>query len=115
MVTGRPRSQGERSKTSRSILRWTLAAREKSSGRLAGFTELMLNPAKPLVAQQGNTGVLEIYRNQGLGRWLKAAMLRRLCQERPGNADSNAPMLKINTQLGFQPYQATSVVQVMVA
>jgi GNAT superfamily N-acetyltransferase len=57
------------------------------------------------------TGVMREYQGRGLGRWLKAAMLEKVLRDRPqvkwvrtGNADANAPMLKINQELGFKPF-----------
>jgi len=48
------------------------------------------------------------HRHRGLARWVKAAMLLRIRDERPAttalrtsNAWSNAPMLAINDALGF--------------
>ncbi len=98
---------------------WVLVAREQATGALAGFTEVTWNPATPTLLFQGGTMVLPQYQNRGLGRWLKAAMLAKVLQDRPavryvrtGNADSNAPMLHINTELGFRPYIATTVWQI---
>lgn len=68
------------------------------------------------------TGVFPEHRSKGLGRWLKAAMLDKVLKEQPqvkvvriGNADSNAPMLKINHEPGFKPYMASALWQVEVS
>jgi mycothiol synthase len=95
------------------IERWTLYVREKTTGKLAGFTEVFWNPNRGHLVEQGDTGVFPQYRNLGLGRWLKGAMLEKTIQERPAvklvrtsNADSNAGMLRINHELGFKPYMS---------
>jgi mycothiol synthase len=93
--------------------RWTMIICERATGRAVGLTEVWWQPNRPTILQQGLTVVLPTYRNRGLGRWLKAAMLAKVVQDRPqvkvvrtGNADSNAAMLKINHALGFKPYLA---------
>jgi len=100
-------------------IRWTLYAAARRDGKLAGITEVYWNPNRPHLLWQGFTGVMPAYRSRGLGRWLKAEMLRRVLRERPqvqvirvGNADSNAPMLKLNLALGFRPHVAWSTWQV---
>ena len=99
--------------------RWTFYVMEKASGKFAGYTETVWNPNRPEILRQDMTGVFPEYRNRGLGRWLKAAMIDKVLKDRPqvkyirtGNADSNAAMLKINNELGFQPYMASTLWQV---
>ncbi len=98
--------------------RWTLYVTD-ASGEFVGYTELTWNPNRPEIANQGATGVFPEHRGHGLGRWLKAAMLDKLLSERPTvkkvrtqNANSNAPMLKINHELGFKPYISNAIWQV---
>ena len=91
------------------ITHWVLAARHRQSGELAGFTELLFERTRPWLARQGDTGVHRAHRERGLGRWLKAANALRLLDECPDvthvetmNARGNAPMLSINTEMGFR-------------
>lgn len=81
-----------------------------ADGSVAGATEVFVNRFRPAFAWQWNTVVLPAYRGQGIGRWMKAAMWQRLRADAPematlrtGNAESNAAMLAINNEMGFQP------------
>jgi GNAT superfamily N-acetyltransferase len=118
-ITAEQLRQDEQSIFSRGYERWTLYVREKPTGEFAGYTEVLWNPNRPEIVDQLMTGVFPKHRNRGLGRWLKAAMLDKILEERPQakyvrteNADINAPMLKINTELGFKPYFSVCVWQV---
>ena len=88
-----------------------LYAKERATGRYAGFTETGFHPNRPHIVNQWGTGVLPEYRGHRLGAWLKAAMIDQIQRERPsvdrirtGNADSNEAMLSINRALGFKPF-----------
>jgi len=85
-------------------------ARHRASGTFVGLTELIYQRLNPAQAWQANTGVDVDHRDQGIGRWLKAAMLQKVRSDYPkveridtDNAGSNAPMLNINIALGFKP------------
>jgi mycothiol synthase len=88
--------------------RWTMAVVHEPTGVFAGFTEITLAESAPAHAWQGGTAVLPAFRGHGFGRWIKAAMALRLLEQRPAivavdteNAYGNAPMLAINTDMGF--------------
>ena len=98
---------------------WTLYILDRANQKLIGLTAVSWNPNRPMILNQGFTAVDASYRNKGLGRWLKAAMMKKVIEERPQvefirtrNANSNAPMLKINNEMGFQPYSSITIWQV---
>lgn len=97
---------------------WTLFGFHRESGAVAGFTQVNYDPRLSHVVQQEGTAVDPAHRGHGLGKLLKATMLRRVLVERSraryirtGNADSNAPMLSLNRRLGFRPAWARIVWQ----
>jgi mycothiol synthase len=111
--------QNEQSMFARGDRRWTMYLADHAHGKVAGLTEVFWNKNRPMVLHQGFTGIYPAYRNKGLGRWLKAEMMNKIINERPevefirtGNANSNAPMLKINIAMGFKPYTANTIWQV---
>ncbi|MFQ5552729.1 MAG: GNAT family N-acetyltransferase [Thermoplasmata archaeon] len=84
----------------------------EGDGRISGYTVMGQFPSEASLIHQYGTGVREVYRGRGLGKWVKAAMLLRVREEFPevevvitGNATVNAPMLSINDRLGFRPYR----------
>ena len=63
--------------------------------------------------------MLSAHRNRGLGRWLKAVMMEKVLRDLPevhtirtGHADSNAPMRKINEELGYRPFSSDTQWQI---
>lgn len=90
----------------------TMAAVHK--GEIAGYTELVIPAGNVHRAVQYDTVVLPDHRGNGLGLWLKAAMLRRLRGDFPhvtqvetGNADTNLHMRAVNERLGFTQVRST--------
>lgn len=86
-----------------------------AGGEAAGATEVFVNRHRPAASWQWSTVVLPAHRGRGIGRWVKAAMWQRLRAVEPevtalqtGNAASNAHMLAINAEMGFQPTHLTA-------
>src|SRR5690606_15382234 len=91
------------------------------SGEFAGLTDVFLPRLFPSQGRQGDTGVDPAPRSKGLGRWLKAEMLKWIASSRPEakridtfNAGSNEPMLAINVEMGFEPILVENVWQATV-
>src|SRR6266550_8488082 len=112
----------DRSRRAAGRERRLVLAIHEATGDTAGYTELFYDPKIPHLIWQSGTAVVPSHRGHGLGKWLKAAMLERALRDWPkgnlirtGNADSNAPMLAINTRLGFKPAWADSIWEVGIA
>ena len=81
-------------------------------GSLAGYTELTAKPQHPERLDQHDTLVRPNHRGHRLGLALKIANLQAL-QARTttpatihtSNAETNAPMIAVNTHLGFRPVE----------
>lgn len=88
---------------------WILLARHIRTGKLTGFTEVIYTGFDKTLILQYGTGVLKDHRNKGLGRWLKANMIKLIRQKLPSvkrirshNATTNKAMTRINEELGFK-------------
>jgi GNAT superfamily N-acetyltransferase len=86
---------------------------------ISGITDMYYAPYSPTIVHQGFTGVRPDARGRGLGKWLKAAMAIHLHDLYPQaeyfvteNAGSNAPMLGINTKMGFKQYRVGTEYQI---
>ncbi|GGS20327.1 GNAT family N-acetyltransferase [Actinokineospora fastidiosa] len=78
-------------------------------GAVVGLTEVELHPHRPTWSFQRDTSVVAAHRGRGLGRAMKAHMLRWLVATRPdyrlaytGTGAQNVHMARVNHQLGFR-------------
>lgn len=96
-------------KQARGLRSYSTAAVHDESGAVVGFTCVVVPGDVAWAADQWQTIVLPEHRGHRLGMLLKIANLRFLQEHEPAvrridtwNADSNAPMLRVNLALGFQ-------------
>jgi GNAT superfamily N-acetyltransferase len=78
-------------------------------GSVAGLSEAGWDIRTPSIVRQQLTAVARSWRARGVGRALKAAMLRQVHETHPeatvigtNNAEVNAPILSINARVGFK-------------
>lgn len=108
-----PESRREQEERMKKLgITWHTKITREKDYHISGLTEMLMVESMPWKAIQNLTGVREKYRGRGLGKWLKADMLLFVRDNYPdikyittGNAYSNAPMLAINTRLGFTTYK----------
>lgn len=87
-------------------------------GAISSITDVVWSPSTPTVVSQWFTGVHPAYRGRGLGKAIKAAMLRFVRDKYDGiqwvsteNSQTNAAMLDINVRLGFREHRLSRAYQ----
>ena len=90
-----------------------------STGHVIGLTETGWDARTPDRVWQQLTATDPTWRGRGVARALKAAMFRQIRDHHPqvslmitGNAEVNAPMLSINSRVGFKVHRRTVDYQV---
>jgi GNAT superfamily N-acetyltransferase len=88
---------------------WTVAAVESATGRIVGFTELVVPGSGDGDAQHYGTAVLAEHRGHGLARWMKAESIRQARDHYPDlaglltdMADTNTAMRHLNDAFGYR-------------
>lgn len=85
-----------------------VVAVDEASGAVAGMTELELHSGRPRRAFQQETSVVPAHRGHGLGRVMKAHMIRWVRSEKPelaeiatGTGAANTHMQRVNHSIGY--------------
>ncbi|MET9610054.1 GNAT family N-acetyltransferase [Streptomyces sp. NPDC006512] len=88
----------------------TVAAIDRSSAAIVGFTELVVPAGGTGDALHYGTAVLPEHRGHGLARWMKAAAILAARESHPqlgglltDTADNNPYMRRVNDTLGYLP------------
>lgn len=84
-----------------------VVAIHEATGEIVGMTETTVFPAEPESVTQGTTAVVHKHQGNGLGRVMKAEMMRRLLTERPGTVKVatralGEHMVLVNRRLGYR-------------
>ncbi len=105
----------------RGLLQLRLMACDRATGQPAGITYVIVPVTEPERSEQGDTVVLPAHRGGGLGRALKAEMLRWLRAELPEVGElttwvarDNAAMNAVNQALGYRKASAYTTWQTTV-
>ncbi|MFE9425099.1 GNAT family N-acetyltransferase [Kitasatospora sp. NPDC006697] len=87
---------------------WVAVAVDETTGQVAGMHSVHNYPHRPTYGYVQDTAVLSAHRGHGLGRAIKAALMRRALERRPDlelvfttTAVTNTHMIGINQVLGY--------------
>lgn len=101
---------------------WFAVAVPEASGEIAALTGLVVDPQNLEMSWQRDTAVVRAHRGRGLGRAVKAAMMRALIAEHPGlqrvvtsTAAQNTAMRRVNEQIGYVRYADIGMYEAEVA
>jgi GNAT superfamily N-acetyltransferase len=88
---------------------YSIAAIAETTGEIAAYSQVVLNPEQPMWGFQQLTAVTRPHRGHRLGMLTKTAMLEWLASAEPqieqiatGNAAANEHMIAVNAQLGYR-------------
>ena len=102
----RQREQSTRDREDRHV---AFVAVHRGSGEFTGYTDVQIPAYDRSRISQHGTAVDPFHRDRGLGRLVKASMAKWIVENYPeakwvdtGNAGSNAAMLGINIEMGFE-------------
>lgn len=116
----RVRAEEARSEDAGESVRYAVAVHE-GTGAVAALTGMLLMPPRVDLVWQRDTAVAREFRGLGLGRVVKAAMMRALIAEHPGlgrvitnTAAHNAAMIRVNEQIGYVRYAEIGVFEATV-
>lgn len=97
---------------------YVVVAVHEATGAVAGLTEVCVHPRRPDWGYQRDTAVPAEHRGHGLGRCIKAHMLRRLIADRPAlewisttTGAENTHMIRVNDEVGFTTLRPMLAVQ----
>ncbi|MFI7523497.1 GNAT family N-acetyltransferase [Micromonospora globbae] len=92
----------------------TVVAVDESDGAIVGFSELVVPGDGTGDGRHYGTGVLPEHRGHGLGRWMKAEVIRQARERYPqlgglltDTAEDNRHMRAVNDALGYTPTHQT--------
>jgi mycothiol synthase len=117
----RVRAEEARSEAAGESMRYVVAVHEQT-GAVAALTGVLVMPPRVDLVWQRDTAVPRDFRGLGLGRVVKAAMMRGLLAEHPGlgrvitnTAAHNAAMIRVNERIGYTRYAEIGVFEASVA